>query len=89
MSPWIKSVTDSLKVIVTGIGDVFVGLEAVVESVTVGAVVSITMLFPPPKDDALARLGNVNVALTLPPSMMLPPLRARAAVERYCKSDEV
>jgi hypothetical protein len=89
MSPWVKPVTDSLNVMVTGIGEVLVGLEAVVESVADGAVVSITRLFPPPNDEALTRLGKVSVALALLPSVTVPPLRARAAVDRYCKSDEV
>jgi hypothetical protein len=89
ISPWAKSVTDSLNVILTGIGDVFVGLETVVESVTVGAVVSITILLPPPKDEAFARAGNVNVALAPPPLVIVPPFTTRAVVERYCRSDEV
>jgi hypothetical protein len=89
MSPWVKPVTDSLNVMVNGIGDVLVGLEAVVESVADGAVVSITRLFPPPNDEALTRLGKVSVAFALLPSVTVPPLRTRAAVDRYCKSDEV
>ena len=89
MSLWIKSFTDSLNVMVTEIGDVRVGFEATDESATVGAVVSMTRLFPPPKEDALARAGNVKVALTLLALVMVAPLRVKAVVERYCRSEEV
>jgi hypothetical protein len=83
MSLAVKSVTDSLNVMVTGIGEVFVGLPAGEESVTVGAVVSITKAFPPANDDALPRLGSVNTALALPPSVMVAPFITSALVERY------
>jgi hypothetical protein len=89
MSLAVKSVTDSLNVMVTGIGEVFVGFEAVVESVTVGAVVSTTKAFPPPSDEGLPRLGSVSAALTPLPFVMVPPFETRAVVDRYCKSDDV
>jgi hypothetical protein len=78
----VNPVTDSLNVIVTAIGDVFVGFVADELTVTVGAVVSTTSALPPAKDEALAKLGRVSVASAFDAFLMVPPLRVKAAVER-------
>lgn len=57
-----KFVTESLKVMVTGIGDKLVGSNAVEESVTAGAVVSIVIFLPA---DAELTFPAISVALTV------------------------
>jgi hypothetical protein len=72
-SPDVNPVTDSLNVIVIGIGDVFVGLLAELETVTVGAVVSMTMFLFAPSDPAAPGATSVKVALLPATSRIVPP----------------
>ena len=48
--------------------------------VTVGAVVSITMFFWPPRLDAPPTVGSVSVALFVALSLIVPPARASELV---------
>ena len=59
--------------------------------VTVGARVSITMALLPPRELAEAKAGRVKMASKAVPaiSLIVPPLRVRAFVARYCKSGVV
>jgi hypothetical protein len=71
----VNPVTASLKVIVIGIGDVFVGLLAELDTDTVGAVVSMTMFFNVAKEFGLANPGRVNVAGIFELLIIVPPFR--------------
>ena len=59
--------------------------------VMVGAIPSITMALLPPRELAEAKVGRVKKASKAVPavSLIVPPLRVRAVVARYCKSAEV
>ena len=59
--------------------------------VMVGAMASITMALLPPRELAVARAGRVKKASKAVPtvSLIVPPLRVRAFVARYCKSGVV
>jgi hypothetical protein len=85
----INPVTLSLNVAVTKNGAFVVAGDADVK-VTVGARVSITMALLPPRELTEAVLGRVKVASKAVPkvSLIVPPLRVRALVARYCKSAE-
>jgi len=48
--------------------------------VTVGAVVSMTMFFWPPRLEAPPTVGRVRVALLVAVSLMVPPARASELV---------
>lgn len=50
--------------------------------VTVGATVSITIALFAPNELAAAGAGKVSVALLVVASLIVPPLSARASVER-------
>ena len=56
--------------------------------VIVGATVSITNALLPPRELAVAKVGRVKKASKAVPavSLIVPPLRVRAVVERYSKS---
>ncbi len=75
-SPETNPVTDSLKVIVIGMGEVFVELAAELVIVTVGTVVSTIRFLPPARDEPLASPGRVSVALLFEASLIVPELSA-------------
>ena len=82
-----KPVTFSLNVAVT-LNKPFTGVVDADVKTTVGATPSITMALLPPRELAEARAGRVKTASTKL-SLIVPPLRVRALVVRYCKSREV
>ena len=79
-SPITNPVPDSEKVIVIGIGEVPVGLDAEDVIETVGAVVSMIIALLAPRDPAAPGLARVQVALFNAASLIVPPLRAREVV---------
>jgi len=84
----INPVTVSLKVAVTVNKPLTVAAE-VDAKVTVGGTASITMALLPPRELAVAKAGRVKSAFVAKLSLIVPPLRVRAVVERYSKSAEV
>ena len=77
------TVTFSEKVTLTSIVPPVVYAPSLVmadTAVTVGAVVSIMILFAFPRDPEAPGLGNVNVALFVAASLIVPPLRPREVV---------
>ncbi len=88
MSVVSNPVTSSLNVALTPNKPLTVGVEVDVK-VTVGATVSITMALLPPRELAKAKAGRVKTASTAKLSLIVPPLRVRAPVERYSKSADV
>jgi hypothetical protein len=85
----VPPVTDSLKVTVKVTEAAFVGLvpPRAIE-LTVGAVVSMTMVLFAPRDPAAPGLGRVRVALVVP-FLMVPPLSANAVADNSSRSAEV
>ena len=75
--------TDSLKTTVKLIGDVFVGSAWPTAwlIVTVGAVLSMTIVLFAPNEPAAPGAGSVRTALFDAVSRIVPPLRASDAVE--------
>lgn len=81
ISERVKSVTVSVKEKVIAKGELLVGFGALVEIVTLGVVVSITMALFAASDPAASGPGRVRLAFVRELSRIKAPLRVSAEVE--------